>query len=389
MPAFDDLDAPLGQKPKKNMGLRAALASVAFLLTAAIGGGAYYLTNYKLRVEEPVATDNQSTKTAKVEASAILSNDNGEGTETGLGELTEIEPEGAITERVAAPTKRPSSRELAQIRQKLTLAHIPDKQLSEQGATGIIPKRSPDGLRAMDVYSRPALTEGNYGIARVVLIVGGMGISQSGTQQAIKQLPGEVTFAFAPYGNSLNRWMQAARKSGHELLLQIPMEPFGYPQNSPGIHTLRTDVSMEENFASLHWGMSRLTNYVGVMNYLGGKLMGDDKALRPVFNEIAERGLLFVEDGTINNSLGKETAKQSLLPYTKAHILIDRVNSRAEIAKQLNLLAKEAKRTGLAIGVANAFPESIKMIAQFVSKAKELKLEITPVSAIVSDPGEK
>lgn len=389
MPAFDDLDAPLGQKPQKNTTIRPVLASIAFLVIAAIGGGAYFLTSGKPQVKKPIVAKNQNTSIAKVEASATLSNDNGEGTQTGPGELTEIEPEGEIGEHVAAPTKRPSSRELAQIRQKLTLAHIPDKQLSEQGATGIIPKRSPDGLRAMDVYSRPPLTEGNFGIARVVLIVGGMGISQSGTQQAIKQLPGEVTFAFAPYGNSLGRWMQAARRSGHELLLQIPMEPFGYPQNSPGIHTLRTDVSPEENFASLHWSMSRLTNYVGVMNYLGGKLMGDDKALRPVFNEIAERGLLFVEDGSINNSLGEETAKQSLLPYTKAHILIDRINSRAEIAKQLNLLAKEAKRTGLAIGIANAFPESIKMIAQFVSKAKELKLEITPVSAIVSDPGEK
>ena len=389
MPAFDDLDAPLGQKPQKNTNIRSVLASIAFLVIAAIGGGAYFLTSDKPQVENPIIAKNQNTSTAKVEASATLSNDNGEGTQTGPGELTEIEPEGEISEHVAAPTKRPSSRELAQIRQKLTLAHIPDRQLSEQGATGIIPKRSPDGLRAMDVYSRPPLTEGNFGVARVVLIVGGMGISQSGTQQAIRQLPGEVTFAFAPYGNSLGRWMQAARKSGHELLLQIPMEPFGYPQNSPGIHTLRTNVSPEENFASLHWSMSRLTNYVGVMNYLGGKLMGDDKALRPVFNEIAERGLLFVEDGSINNSLGEETAKQSLLPYTKAHILIDRINSRAEIAKQLNLLAKEAKRTGLAIGIANAFPESIKMIAQFVSKAKELKLEITPVSAIVSDPGEK
>lgn len=389
MPAFDDLDAPLGQKPEKKSNLRPVFVSVAFLAIAATAGAGYFLTNDNPKIETPVTAENQNTSTAKVEASATLSTDNGEGAETGPGELTEIEPEGELSERVISPTKRPSNQELAQIRQKLPLAHIPDKQLSEQGATGIIPKRSPDGLRAMDVYSRPPLTEGNFGVARVVLIVGGMGISQSGTQQAIKTLPGEVTFAFAPYGNSLSRWMQAARKSGHELLLQIPMEPFGYPQNSPGIHTLRTDVSTEENFASLHWGMSRLTNYVGVMNYLGGKLMGDNKSLRPIFDEIAERGLLFVEDGSINNSLGEETAKQSLLPYAKAHILIDRINSRAEIAKQLNLLATEAKRTGLAIGIANAFPESIKMIAQFASKAKELKLEITPVSAIVSDPSEK
>ena len=31
-----------------------------------------------------------------------------------------------------------------------------------------------------------------------------------------------------------------ARARGHEALLQAPMEPFDYPQNNPGPHTLLT-----------------------------------------------------------------------------------------------------------------------------------------------------
>ena len=181
--------------------------------------------------------------------------------------------------------------------------------------------------------------------------------------------------------------MQQARRAGHEILLQVPMEPVGYPANNPGVHTLRSDATAEENLANLHWAMSRFTNYVGVMNYLGGKFLNQASAgAVPVFNELAGRGLLFLEDGTVKNSLGPGLAVKSLLPYAQADIQIDSVRSRAAIAEKLEQLAVQAKRSGLAIGVGNAFPDTIRMVAEFAAQAKGLGIEITPVSAVVKDP---
>lgn len=271
-------------------------------------------------------------------------------------------------------------------RQDQAQAHLPDPELSERGATGIIPKRSRDGLRAMDVYSKQPETEGNFGVARVVIIIGGMGISQTSTQQAIQKLDPNVTLAFAPYGNSLKRWMQDARKKGHELLLQLPMEPIDYPQNNPGAHTLLADANLQENIANLHWSMSRITNYVGVMNYLGNKLLAQPASLSPIFSEISERGLLFVEDGTVKNSLAQGVAIKELVPYAKGNILLDNVRSRSAIAEKLVKLAEEAKRTGVAIGIGNAFPDTIDLVAQFAQQARQNGIEITPVSAVVKDP---
>lgn len=271
-------------------------------------------------------------------------------------------------------------------RQEQALAHLPDPELSERGATGIIPKRSNDGLRAMDLYSRQADTEGNFGVARVVIVIGGLGISQSSTQTAVQKLPPSVTLAFAPYGNSLKRWMEASRKKGHELLLQLPMEPIDYPQNNPGPHTLKADADLRENIANLHWSMSRITNYVGVMNYLGNKLLAQPASLAPIFSEISERGLLFLEDGTVKNSLAQGVAVKELVPYARGNILLDNIRSRSAIADKLRKLAEEAKRTGLAIGVGNAFPDTIDLVSQFARQAKQNGIEITPVSSIVKDP---
>lgn len=298
-----------------------------------------------------------------------------------LKPLEQLQPLKPLTPVIQPPVNPQQIR-----RQEQALAHLPDPELSERGATGIIPKRARDGLRAMDVYSRQPDTEGNFGVARVVIIIGGVGISQTSTQQAIQKLHPNITLAFAPYGNSLKRWMQDARKKGHELLLQVPMEPLDYPQNNPGAHTLKADANLQENIANLHWSMSRITNYVGIMNYLGNKLLAQPASLAPIFAEISKRGLLFVEDGSVKNSLAQGVAIKELVPYARGTILLDNIRSRSSIADKLRQLAEQAKRTGYAIGVGNAFPDTIDLVAQFAEQAKKNGIELTPVSAIVKDP---
>jgi len=377
----DELTKPLGLKPQKPKDrMRPAFVVLALLVVATAGFAAFHTLDRQpdTIAQAPVAPQEAPARPA---GSAPAASEPEPGpavpVDDGGPALAEAEPEGSIEAKVPGEP----------LRQEAGLAHLPDPDLSERGDDGVLPKRAADGRRPMDVYSRPPAREGNLGVARVVLIIGGLGISQTGSQQALKQLPPSVTLAFAPYGNSLLRWMQQARRKGHELLLQVPMEPFG--GGNPGPHTLSTAQDAATNLADLHWSMSRITNYVGIVNFLGGKFITEPEALKPVFQDIATRGLLFVDDGSIRNSVAGEVAKGALLPFAKAAVQIDANRSRAAIAKQLNALAEEAKRTGVAIGIANAFPESIDAIARFAAGANAAGIEITPVSAIVSDPERK
>ncbi len=380
----DELTKPLGLKPQKTKGaLRPAFVALAVLVLAGAGFAALRILapQPEITAAQAPAVPQEVPAEPAPAAPAAVEPQQAEPVDDGGPSLAEVEPQGSIEPKEAGE----SNEELQ--RQDAGLAHLPDPELSERGEDGVLPKRAADGRRPMDVYSRPPATEGNFGVARVVLIVGGMGISQTGSQQALKQLPPSVTLAFAPYGNSLLRWMQEARRKGHELLLQVPMEPFG--GDSPGEHTLSTAQDPATNLADLHWSMSRITNYVGIVNFLGGKFVTEPDAMKPVFEDIATRGLLFVDDGSIRNSVADEVAKAALLPFAKAAVQIDATRSRAAIARQLNALAEEAKRTGVAIGMANAFPESIDAIARFAAGANAAGIEITPVSAIVSDPERK
>jgi len=65
-----------------------------------------------------------------------------------------------------------------------------------------------------------------------------LGINKATTQRTLDELPEEVTFAFAPYADGLLDWMSKSRNRGHELLMQLPMEPFDYPNNDPGPRTM-------------------------------------------------------------------------------------------------------------------------------------------------------
>ena len=166
------------------------------------------------------------------------------------------------------------------------LAAAPDPRLIEPTRYGPIPRIGADGARPAEIYARPACTL--PGLPRIALLVGGMGLSPRATEAAIASLPGEVTLGFAPYGADLARQTALAREAGHELVLEIPMEPFDFPHDNPGPHTLVTDAGKASNSDNLSWLMSRFAGYAGVANFLGGKFTADEKALTPVLREIAD-----------------------------------------------------------------------------------------------------
>lgn len=274
-------------------------------------------------------------------------------------------------------------RDPGSLRQPLASAALADDALIEPGDAGPLPVRGPDGRRAFDVYSVP--TASDVG-TRVAIVVGGLGISQTGTQAAIRKLPPGVTLAFAPQGNSLGRWMQDARRGGHELLLQVPMEPFGYPGVTPGPHTVTADDALAGRFAELANSLGRMTNYVGVMNYMGARISADDAAIRGLLAELGRRGLLYLDDASSARSRARDAARDTGTVFAASDVLIDASQEPAEIRKQLETLERVARADGTAIGVASAFDVSVDAVAAWIREAEARGIKVVPISALAMDP---
>ncbi len=269
------------------------------------------------------------------------------------------------------------------IGQDLRVAHLPDRALIEDSEMGPLPIRSADGRRPVDVYARP--WSGARG-ARVAIVIGGLGLSQTGTQEAIEKLPAEVTLAFAPQGNSIGRWMQAGRQKGHEILMQAPLEPFDYPNVNPGRNTLTVDATPDENLESLRWTLSRTTNYTGIMNYMGARFVADPAAMAPVMAELGKRGLLYLDDGSTARSVAPELALKNGVPFAAGDGIIDADRDRGAILKKLDQLEATARAKGFALGSGSAFDVTVDAVTSWVAEAKKRGIEIVPVSAVTVDP---
>ena len=295
--------------------------------------------------------------------------------DAGVPALTEVSPSGGLEEIgggevVITDPSRP---------QAVVLAAAPRADLVESGKYGPMPRIGDDGTRPLDAYARPV--EVQRGFFPVAIIIGGIGVEGEGSDAAIASLPGEVTLAIAPYGDDLPRTVAAARGAGHEVLLQLPLEPYNYPDIDPGPKTLTTGASTGENLDRLHWLLARITTYVGVMNYMGARFTAEDKALVPVIDEIGARGLLYVDDGSSARSRAG-TVANGKAPVVRADVVLDADTTPAAIDARLDQLVAIARERGFAIATGTAFPVTVDRIAAFAEKAAKRGVVLVPVSAL-------
>jgi polysaccharide deacetylase 2 family uncharacterized protein YibQ len=305
-------------------------------------------------------------------------------------------PQGTAPVTPAPPEPPPGSKTVTIIdgssgaRQQVTIpgnsgagAALIEPKLLETTRHGTIPKIGPDGTRPSARYAHPRQLSSNKKDSPVIaIIVGGLGISASGTADAFVRLPPTVTFALAPYGADLEKLAERARANEHEVLLQVPMEPFDYPDNDPGPQTLLTSLTSEQNIDRLHWLMSRFQGYVGMMSYMGSRFTASEQGLTPVLRDAAQRGLIFVDDGSSSRSVAGQLTGSHNLPFAKVDIVLDTVPTPVEIDRALARLEIKARESGTAVGFATAQPGSIARIAEWAKKVESQGILLVPITMV-------
>lgn len=258
---------------------------------------------------------------------------------------------------------------------------IPD--LSEETAEGPIPRISASGQTPFAAYSRAPGVAPAPGIGQVALIFTGLGINEQGSLDAIDALPEDVTLAFAPYGKTLQSTVAAARAGGHEVFLEIPLEPFDYPQNDPGPQTLLTGEPPRANLDKLFWLMARFGGYAGVINNMGARFTASAADFSPVMEELGARGLGYIDDGSSNRSLAPQMAAGNKVPFSRVDMVIDNNPAREPILEALASLEAKAKQNGYAVGIVSALPISVQTVTEWSRELESKGLMLVPASALM------
>jgi polysaccharide deacetylase 2 family uncharacterized protein YibQ len=390
----DDLSAPLGQnRAVKRLGalpliVRLGLAGMLGLAIAIFAGWAM-LADDPLGGEPMVVVtanlgDNTGTKTAADAdrpGPADSATDPAQHSATsppGSKTITIIDGTNGKRQDVVVPASgdgRTGDGKLAAL----------DARVSEPSRHGLLPKVAQDGARPSEVFAQPVKPLiGKPNAPRIAIVLGGLGIGAGITSDAIRKLPGGVTLAFGAYGGDLERQVARARTGGHEVLLQVPMEPADYPDNDPGPQTLLTTLDAGQNADRLHWLMSRFQGYVGIASLMGARFTASETALAPVLRETAKRGLIYVDDGTSPRSLASQIAGANNIAFVKADITLDVVPAPDDVDRALARLETVARERGIAIGMASAVPVSIERIARWAKAAAGRGILLIPITAAVA-----
>jgi polysaccharide deacetylase 2 family uncharacterized protein YibQ len=254
-----------------------------------------------------------------------------------------------------------------------------DQRLLEKSRYGMIPVVS-DGLKPFTVYAGEADRVRAAKMPVVAIVVGGLGVGAAKTTDAIMKLPAAVTLAFTPYGSDPSKLAERARAQRHEVLLQIPMEPFDYPDNDPGPQTLLTTLAPEQNLDRLYWHLSRFQGYAGIANFMGARFVVSDAVMQPIVREAAKRGLGYLDDGSAPRSVAASLATGQAMPFAKADLSIDAVPTAAEIDRALAKLEGLAKERGTAVGIASALPISIERIGVWIKALEGHGIMLVPLT---------
>jgi len=382
----DEFAEPLGQTRSSGIRwLRVDPLVVVLVLLAAV---AALMGGWILAVEDPWG--GEPTAIARIEPAAAVAEPAAQTAEAPAPPLPDLEtiarnvrildPSGApVGGATAAPAPDPARESV------LSLAPAPDPRLVEASEHGSLPKVGEDGSRAADVYARPVVRVAGGAKARVAIVVTGLGLGARATNDAILRLPGAVTLAFVPYGERVPEAAGKARQLGHELVLQLPMEPFDYPDSDPGPKALLASLGPGENASRLRWALGRFPGYAGVTSYMGAKFLSAEGALRPVLEETKARGLYFLDQRT-PGSLGSKVAGALKLQAAKSDLVLDAVAGADAIDAKLAELEALAQTQGAALAFASAQPVSIERIARWAEGLSARGILLVPASAVMPRP---
>ncbi len=255
------------------------------------------------------------------------------------------------------------------------------KNLIDKTEFGALPKIGNDGTKPWKYYSKPLVLKDKRPM--IAIIVSGVGTNRSTSEQALR-LPEAVDLSLSVYSRDLHSWMTAARISGHETMLDLPMEASNYPVSDPGPLGLLVSNDQPENETKIKKLMARDSGYVGFLTPQDEAFLGNNELFKSLLQVLSGRGLLLVIGKQPAKNETKDIVEQGNTASIIADTLIDEELSPTGIDARLSLLEQIAKQNGYAVGIARSYPLTIEQLNTWAAKSEENGFNLVPVSMIIS-----
>jgi polysaccharide deacetylase 2 family uncharacterized protein YibQ len=216
---------------------------------------------------------------------------------------------------------------------------------------------------------------------RVAVIVDDLGARRD-VFDPLRDIRRPLTIAVLP-GLPLSEWTaREATQAGMEVILDLPMEPYRFPEVDPGPGALLMTMSPQELQAQIGAHLASVPGAVGVTNHMGSRMTEDRPRMRTVLEVLASRRLFLVDGLASNLSLAYDEAKLLGLRAGRRQIIVDHKSGEAGDRVRWDEVAWWAERHGEVIVIAHGHPLTARLLREYVPRWEARGIRLVPVSQL-------
>lgn len=239
-----------------------------------------------------------------------------------------------------------------------------------------VPIVGPDGRRPWQVYARPFTAPAKT--PRIAVVISGLGLAQEATAAAIEAMPPEVSLAFDAAAPQLADRIAAARRAGHEALVELSLQSEAFPAVDPGPDGLLTAFSPAENAARLEQVLARAPMTVGVLARGGDAYATSAPHAAALMNDLRRAGVAWISTVPFGNA-------DAYPARAGVDVAIDAASFREQISARLRQAEATASARGGAVVAVEATPLALAQLSPWLGGLAGHGFVLAPVSAMVKE----
>jgi polysaccharide deacetylase 2 family uncharacterized protein YibQ len=171
-----------------------------------------------------------------------------------------------------------------------------------------------------------------------------------------------------------------AARAGMEVLLDVPMEPYRYPELDPGPGVLLMSMPPAEIQQVVGAHLETVVPAIGVVNRMGSRFTEDRPRMRALLEVLAARRLFLVDAYTSSQSVAFDEAREAGVRAARRQILVDHARGEAGDRVRWDEVAGWAERRGEVLVIAHGHPLTVRLLKEYVPRWEARGLRLVPVS---------
>ena len=296
-------------------------------------------------------------------------------------EETAKEPEAEVSsiEVVREPEKLLLSDIMAHVENPLSLENLPDmRQVMHVSRFLNLEAYINRSYQEHDISNQKTV---NHAKTKIAIVIDDMGASPLRTNK-ISEIKAPLTSSFVTFATNLQKQIAKAQKSGHEIMIHVPMEPKSNIFVSDDVLKVQMSESqIEQTFSGM---LKKFQRVAGVNNHMGSKFTEYGNKLAPVMKLLAAHHLFFLDSKTTSYSAAEQEAARYHVPYVSRDVFLDNEDNLEYILRQLEKTEKIARQNGYAIAIGHPKVQTPKALNAWLQTLSHKNIELVPLSEIVA-----